>query len=635
MALQTLRKHSKGWVAGIMFFFLIVAFAAWGIEDMLRQGFTRSGPVITVGSETVGTRQFQSAYERVIKQLSERFQRQFDYEQAKSLGLIDALIAELQADLMFAQEARAKGLIVSERLVRAQIIADQAFRVEGGRFDEQMFRRAVENAGYSVPAYIALMKTNIARNYLVTGISQFEGPPPKVLADRLFAYRSEFRVAEVLTIPTEAQKIPAPTDEQLAAFHKASAAKYTAPEYRALTLVALRAEDAAERVKVTDKEIEADYERRKHEFEVPETRTVRQIILKDEATAKQAYEALIGGRTFEAVAKEIAKSDPVNMGKVTKSQLELPVVEIGDAVFKLKEGEVSQPIKSPLGWHILRVDEVAPGSTKPLEEVKSQIEKEYRQRNSLKIITELRDQFDDALGSGGRLEAAAQKLNLKVVKLGPLDAQGKDEKGAAVEGLPDDEEFLRRVFRQGKGEEGELVDLRTKGFYSLRVDAITPSALRPLDTIKEQVTADWTVEERVKMAKAEAEKLLADAKAGKSLEEIAKPQSYTVRKSKPVNRGESANAAPGSIEERVFSVKPGEVAVAQVREGWAVVKVESAKDERTDDERKKAREEFEKTLRQAYEQDFLASYTVYLRSRYPAKTDQAAIDQLLGSTRRQ
>jgi len=634
MALQTLRKHSKGWVAGILFFFLILAFAAWGIEDMLRQGLSRSGPVITVGSETVGPREFQSAYERMVRQLAERFQRQFDYEQAKSLGLVESLIAELQADRMFAQEARAKGLLVSDRIAREQILADQTFRNEAGRFDEQIFRRAVESVGYTGSSYVALLKTNLARNYLVTGISQFEGPP-KALADRLFAYRSEFRVAEVLTIPTEAQKPPAPTDEQLAAFHKANAAKYTAPEYRTVTLVAFRPDDAAERVKVTDKDIEAEYERRKHEFAVAETRSVRQMIFKDEAAAKQAYEALIGGRTFEAVAKEIAKADPVNMGKVTKSQLQLPVTEIGEAVFNLKEGEVTQPIKSPLGWHILRVEEIAPGFTKPLEEVKPQIEKEYRQKNALKIMTELREQFDDALGGGGRLEAAAQKFNLKIVKLGPLDAQAKDEKGATVEGLPEDDEFLRRVFRQGKGEEGELVDLRTKGFYSVRVDAITPSTLRPLETIKEKVTADWTAEERAKMAKAEAEKLIAEAKAGKSLEEIAKPQSYTVRKSKPVNRGESTAATPGSIEERVFSVKPGEIAVAQVREGWAVVKVETAKDERTGDERKKAREEFEKTLRQAYEQDLLASYTAYLRSRYPTKTDQAAIDQLLGSTRRQ
>ena len=108
MALQTLRAHSKGWVAGILFFFLIVAFAAWGIEDMLRQGFSRTGPVITVGSETVLPREFENAYQRMIRNLQERLNRQFDYDTAKTMGFIDALVAELQSERMFAQKSGAR-----------------------------------------------------------------------------------------------------------------------------------------------------------------------------------------------------------------------------------------------------------------------------------------------------------------------------------------------------------------------------------------------------------------------------------------------------------------------------------------------------------------------------------------------
>jgi peptidyl-prolyl cis-trans isomerase D len=283
----------------------------------------------------------------------------------------------------------------------------------------------------------------------------------------------------------------------------------------------------------------------------------------------------------------------------------------------------------------MRVDEIAPETVKPLAEVKAQLEKDFRLRHAVKILAELREQFDDALGGGMKLEAAAAKLKLKFATLGPVDAQGKNDQGAAVEGLPDDSEFLRRVFRQGKGEEGDLVDLKNQGFYATRIDTIAPSALRPLDSVKAQVAADWTAEERTKLAKAEAEKLAAEAKAGKSLADAAKAGGYAVRKSKPVNRGEGAAAAPGSIEERVFAVKAGEVAVAQTREGFAVVRVADAKDERSEAERKKAREEFEKSLRQAYEQDFLASYTAYLRRRYPTRIEQATIDQLLGGTRRQ
>ena len=633
MALQTLRTHAKGWVAGLLFLVLIIAFAAWGIEDMLRQGFSRTGPVMTVGSEEVGQREFENAYQRMIRNLQERLKRQFDYEQAKALGVVDTLIAQLQSERMFAQEALARGLLVSDRIVQQEIVNDQNFRGADGRFDVSTFRRALDNAGFGEATYVALLKGNFARTYLVGSIANFDAAPPKALADRISTYRNEFRTAEVLTIPTASMKPAEPTAEQLAAFHKANAAKYTAPEYRTLTMILVRPEDAAARVPVTEKDIENEYARRKGEFTTPETRTMRQLIFKDEATAKQAYEALVGGRAFEAVAKDIAKAEPSKLDKVTPSQMPIPALR--DAAFKLKAGEVTQPVQSPFGWHIIRVDEITAEVVKPLAEVKAQIEKDFRGRGATKILATMREQLDDAMGAGTKLELAAEKLKMKAAVIGPIDAQGKNDKGATVEGLPDDPEFLRRVFRQGKGEEGDLVDLKNHGFYTVRIDTIAPSAVRPLDTIKEQVTKDWTEQERAKLAKAEAEKLLAEAKAGKSLADIAKPAGYTVRKSKPVNRGEGAAAVPGSIEERVFSVKPGEAAVAQSREGFAVIKVEAAKDTRTDDEKKKAHEAFEKGLRQAYEQDFLAAYTNYLRRQYPTKIEQATIDQLLGGTKRQ
>lgn len=632
MALQTLRTHAKGWVAGVLFFFLIVAFAAWGIEDMLRQGFSRTGPVMTVGSEEIGQREFENAYQRMIRNLQERLQRQFDYEQAKSLGLVDTLVAQLQSERMFAQEAIAKGLLVSDGIVKQEIFNDQNFRGVDGRFDSTTFRRVLEGAGYSEATYVALLKGNFARTYLVASISNFEAAPPKALAERLYAHRNEFRTAEVLMVPTSAMKPAEPTAEQLAAFHKANAAKYTAPEFRTFTMILVGPDDAAARVPVTDKDIENEYARRKGEFTTPEMRTMRQLLFKDEATAKQAYEALVGGRAFEAVAKDIAKAEPSKLDKVTPSQMPIPALR--EAAFKLKVGEVTQPVQSPFGWHIIRVDEIAPETVKTLADVKAQLEKDFRLRGATKILATMREQLDDAMGAGTKLEAAAEKLKMKAAVIGPIDAQGKSDKGASVEGLPDDPEFLRRVFRQGKGEEGDLVDLKNHGFYTLRVDTVAPSALRPLDGIKEQVAKDWADAERGKLAKAEAEKLLADAKAGKSLADLAKPAGHTVRKSKPVNRGEGAAATPGSLEERVFSVKPGEATVAQTREGYAVIKVEAAKDERTDDEKKKARAEFEKGLREAYEQDFLASYTGYLRARYPTKVEQATIDQLLGGTRR-
>ncbi len=629
--LQALRKHSKGWVAGILFFFLILAFAAWGIEDMLRQGFQRTGPVIEVGREAVGRSEFENAYRRMMRIWEERLGRQIDYETAKKAGLVDQLIAQLEADRMFAQEARQRGLVVSDAVAQAEIRADDTFRGLDGRFDPTLYRRAVESGGLSVQAYEALRKGAIAQTFLLNSLGSFEAAP-KGLADSLAKHRSEHRSAEVLIVPVAAMKVPGPTAEQIDAYYKANGPRYTAPETRGITMIVVKPEDAAERVEPTQQEVTAEYNRRRPEFTTPEMRTVRQIIIRDEAVAKQAYDALVGGRSFESVAKDVAKAEPQSLGKVTPDQV--PVPALREAVFKLNAGEVTEPIRSGFGWHIMRVDEVHASAIKSLDDVKAQLIKDLKARKAVAVLAQLRDQLDDALGGGAKLEAAAAKLNLKPVTINSIDAAGKDEKGQAVTGLPEDQDFLRRAFRQGKGEEGELIDLRNQGFYTVRVDRVTPSAVRPLDSIKQQVTEDWKRDQADTLAKAEAERVAAEARSGKPLEELATAANFTVRRSKPVSRGEGSEAEAGSLEARIFSVKPGEVVVAKMPEGYGVARVADAKDERTAEEQKKARDEFEKRMRENFEGDVLAAYTQYLRDNYRSKVDRAAIDSLFGTSRR-
>jgi peptidyl-prolyl cis-trans isomerase D len=612
MALQTIRSHSRGWVAIVLFFFLILAFGVWGIEDMIRQGVSRSGPVITVGSDTIDAQELQVFYQRMIRNFEERDKRGYDYETAKSRGYVAELIAQLQENRIWAQEARAKRVHVSDAWVQRRLRNERGV---DDRSDREFF------------------KGEYARLILIGGLAEFEGSPPKALADKLFTYRSEFRSGEVLTVPFSAMKPPEPTEEQLKGFHQANAAaRYTAPEYRSLTLLLVRPEDAAERVEVSEQDLRDEYAKRKGDFTTPETRALRQIIFTDEAAAKQAYEALVGGRKFDVVAKEFAKRAPDDLGTMSASQLVVP--ELRDVVFKLKVDEVSAPIKSALGWHIVRVDKINPMVVKPFEEAKAEVEKAIRTKKSVKLLAELREKVDDAFGEGLKTEGVAEKLNLKVAKIGPIDGEGKDEKGATAEGLPDDRDFLRRIFRQSKASEGDVVDMRNHGFFSARIDAIIPKQVKPFDSVKAQVNEDWLAAERAKMAEVEATKLSAEAKAGKSLADIAKPANYTVQQTKPVDRGDALSAEPGSVGDRLFAIAVGEVVVVKVQNGYAVLKVLAAKDERSEGDRKQAREQFEKAVRDSFGRDLAASYLNALRVKYPTRVEQETIDRFLGGPRR-
>lgn len=631
MALQTLRKHSKGWVAGILFVVLIAAFAVWGIGDMLRTGGP-TGPVIVVGAAKVEAREFDRAYRRQMQALEEQLKRNIDYATAKNLGLVDAIINRIVADRLIQQEAAARGIVVSDKIVRDEIVAMEAFRGPDGKFSPLTFQRVLQNASISEQEYVQSRKAELASEFLLGAIGGVE-TTPKAIAEKVFAFRSETRVAEVVSVPASAMKVGEPDAAALEAHHKANAQKYTAPEYRALTIVWVTPALLAERVKLTKEEIEAEYKKRIAAYTTPETRNLLQIQFADEETAKKAYAALQGGRTFEAVAQEFTKAKPVDLGKVAKA--DMPVPALAEAAFQLKAGEISAPVKSPFGWHILLCLDITPEVVRPLADVERELEKDMRTRAAVALLPKLRDDIDDALGGGQKIDAVAKKHELPVLVVKAMDARGLDAEGKKVEGLPTDPEFIARAFRQGKGEEGEIVDQRSAGFYMVRVDDIVASRLRPLETVKAAVTEDWKRAEQMKAAKAEAERFAVLVRGGQKLEDVAKAANLEVKRSKPIPRGEMGGdeaAAEGSLEQRVFAAKIGDVIVAaEGNTGWAVARIEAGPAAEKPDE--KAREKFLADYRRAFGDDLVASYQRYLRASYAITIDRAAIDQIY-TTRR-
>jgi peptidyl-prolyl cis-trans isomerase D len=631
MALQTLRKHSKGWVAGILFAVLIVAFAVWGIGDMLRTGGP-TGPVIVVGTSKVEAREFDQVYRRQIQTLENQLRRNIDYALAKQLGIVDGVIAQIVTERLILLEAAARGIVISDKIVRDEIMAAAAFKGADGRFSAFAFQRALNGAGLTEADYVQGRKVELAREYLLGTIGAIE-TSPKAIADKVFAYRSELRVADVMTVLASAMKVADPDAAALEAYHKANAAKFTAPEYRALTIVWVTPALLAERVKLTKEEVKAEYEKRIATFTTPESRNLQQIQFPDEETAKKAYAALQGGRTFEAVAQEFTKAKPVDLGKVKKA--DMPIPALADAAFALKAGEVSAPVKSAFGWHIILCLDITPEVVRPLADVERELEKEMRLREAVKQLPKLRDDIDDALGGGQKIDAVARKYDLPVVKVASVDARGLDAEGKKVEGLPTDPEFLARAFKQGKGEEGEIVDQRSAGFYMVRVDDIVASKLRPLESVKEAVTLDWRTAEQLKAAKAEAERLAGLVRGGQAFAAVAEAASLEVKRTKPIPRGETGGedaAAEGSIEQRVFAAKIGDVIVApDGTTGWSIARIEAGPDAEKPDE--KAREKFLTDYRRAFGDDLVAGFQRHLRASYPISVDRAAIDQIY-TTRR-
>ncbi len=629
--LQKMRSGSRTWVGVIIAGFLMIMFGFVGMNEFIGGGTTPTSTVITVGDGDIDGREYESEYRRVTNRISTEQRRRVTYQDAKKEGLLkqvnDNLIAYARARL----EVENLGVQVPLEAV-AQILnlSEIAYPIRSRNDPRYLFGQMVQG-GVNRGAAISRVRTLIAQSQLQEAIGRV-GRVPKSIADRLYKLRNERRVAEVVLVPiTAIKEVAKPTDAQLAAYHKANASKYRVPKLRAITALIVRPKDVNAHIKVTGDQIRKAYNDNKAAYSDPEKREVHQIVVKDEAVAKKALEAIQKGRDFDTVAKDVAKVSAQSLGLLTPTQIaNLPVPAMRTRIPKLEKGQVAGPYKSAFGWHlILLVDVVAP-KIKPLDSVRSKIVEDIRARQRPKLLARWRDRIDDDVTAGDSLEAIAKALKIKVTKIAAMDSKGRGPKGGKIDGLPAVRRFLSLSFDQKTGETGDIVDTPNDGgFYVIRVDKETPARVTPLKDIKARVAENWTLAERRKLAKALAAKVAAAMREGRSAAGAAKQFELKSQITRPLVRGasEASNTGDSYIQDAVFRAKVGGVVVGRSPTGWAVAKVTKVMkpDEKT---AKAARKKLLETIEASVGGAILNAFQKSLVAKYPAKIDAEGIDQL-------
>lgn len=624
MLLEKMKSGVSKIVMIVLAGLLILSFAIWGVEDMIGN-ISTPREVATVGSSGIGTVEFREQYRRELSRLRQRI-GEIEPEQARGLGLADATLNGIISNRLLAQQARDLGLLVSDAQIIEQIQSQAAFRNALGQFDRTVFANVLANNGLSEGEYVASVRQEMQQGFLggaiATGITA-----PEPLADAVFAYRNEKRSAEVIRITRGTPDTAAmPTDAELAAFYEKNGDAFMAPEFRTISLLYLHPEDVAREMTASPERIKEEYESRLSSLVVPERRTLEQILLTDEATANKAYGLLNEGRAFAAVARDVAgkSQEDISLGLVTENEL-LP--ELAKEVFALPKDGVTKPVRSLLGWHIVRVVDIQAGHKPSLDEARPQIAAELAREMALDDLVKRANKIEDVLAGGGSLEEAATEVGAKIRKVGPMDAAKKERSGTPYAGLPNDGAFVETVFATEKGKTSRLTDLDSGGFFLARIDDVLPSTRRPLDEVRESVVKAWQIEQLDVVAKKTAEAVAEEAKAGKPLLKIAEERKLAVQTGKPASRFATAGETviPQPLLADVFKAAKDGVVMGQTVEGYAVARVNeivAAKPDRESADYKRLVE----TIADAFSNDLVQSYTRALRNEYTVTINDAARD---------
>jgi peptidyl-prolyl cis-trans isomerase D len=612
--LQAIRSRAGSIVVKGLFALLIATFGIWGIGDIFRNREPDT-VVATVGAQSIDAAALQTALQPALQRLSTSFGGAVDLKQAKQMGVVDQVLGQLIDHSLVDQEAARLRLDVSDDVIRTAITRDPSFAGQNGVFDRAAFEALLAANHMTEGQYVEQMRREIPRRDLLVALTA-GAAAPQPLVDRLYQRRNETRIAEIVALPDAgAGDVGQPTGPELTKFYDAHPDLFRAPEYRGFTLASLTPSDIAQNIEIPEGKLKSAYEQRQDEFALPERRQVQQILAASEDKAKAAEAALAAGTDWSEVARTIAGQDPqtVDLGLVKRE--ELPQA-LADVAFGLPVDKPSPPVKSPLGWHILRVVKIEPPTTMSFDQAKAKLRADLAHDEAVDRLYTIANHVDDALAGGAEIGDAAAKFGLKSTVVAAVDEQGRDPEGKPAALPVSPAEVLKLAFATDEKRTSRVTETADGAVFVLRMDKVVPPAVRPLAAVKDKAIAAWQAEQRRDRVATAAEAL--KAATAKGLKATTSP---------PLTRqSEGSEGVPPALVAKLFALQPGGVAAAADETGSYVAQLKQVQQPKTG--AKTATAELSRAVDAGVQADLGDAFAQALRARFPVQIQRETLDRL-------
>jgi len=556
--LQAIHDNLKGVFAMIILGALAVVFVFWGVEFVSVGGLTASQG-IEVNGQDVNTTEIRQAYQEEIT----RYQAAFGAadvptelrEKIRQDVLEGAIRQELIRQRTDEQRFRASNADVLETLKEIP-----AFQVDG-KFSKDAYYAALRSANLEPAVFEAQQKHYVAARQLDRGIYASAIVLPQEYTRREALLNETREIAWFVVPAARFMDQASPDEAAIADYYARNKASYQTEESANLQYVELSLADLSADVTVTEEALRAFYEDNLDRYTSIERRRASHILVTssgddaaDEAKARAAYDRAVAGEDFAGLAAELSQ-DPGSAqqgGDLGWAERGNFVARFADAMWSLKPGEISAPVRTEFGWHVIKLDGVEAGEVRSFEEVRGEIEPEYRRSESERLFGDLQDQLDtDAFEAGGDLQRVAEGLALEIRTQDGFTRAGGGPLGNSTA-------LVNAVFEPDvlSGSQLRTIELEPGRVVAIKVVAHDPPREKPLDEVRGEVVAALAVESARQATAARAAALAEELRGGGSWATTAKPwipaeatdpTSATLRF---VHRGEAA--VPAEITAAAF-----------------------------------------------------------------------------------
>lgn len=528
--LNVMRKHAGSWMIKVILFAIVIVFVFWGVGSFRSR---EASKVASVNDQIISLSDYRRVYNNLIDQYRQRFGDSLNDGMIEMLQLDKQAMDQLITRAILLQEAEKLKLRVSDDEIAESIMNTSVFQ-NNGTFDNRRYRSLLAQVHLTPEEYEADQKKVLLGQKLTRVIMGAAKVSEAEVRQWYDWQNAKVDIDYILIDPDQYTDIKS-SDDEIAAYFDENKENYKTDPMVGTRYVVFDPKDLVDQVSVEEDEIADYYDANIDEFQTEKTVEARHILIKldeeaDEeavaaakARAEEIAEMAKGGQDFAELAKVHSEGPSKDqggyLGKFQQGQMVKP---FSDKAFSMSAGEISEPVKTRFGWHVIKVESVDEASTRSIEESKEVIVTKLTDNKALSLAYDNAEKFYEGSFEKDDLANNAKSFGLDVVETEPFNRNGPDSLG------PQKGEFANAALALDVDEISDIQDLGGR-YYLIQVTEKIDAKIPDLKTVKAEVETDLIEKMKSDKAKADAESLAEELRTGKPFDEVASAFDKTVK----------------------------------------------------------------------------------------------------------
>jgi peptidyl-prolyl cis-trans isomerase D len=522
--LDLMRKHAGTWMIKALLGAIVVVFVFWGVGSWTSQ---REGIVATVNGESISLEDYRNAYNRLMDQARQSLGSNLSDEMLKTLQLPKRAMEQLIDRTLLKQAAERLKMQVTDEELAQSIRSTPAFQAEGV-FDRRRYQQVL-SLNRTTPEVFEL---NQRDSLLVGKLVRLVTDTVKVSeteAESWYQWNHAAIRFDFVTVDAERTKNISVTADEVAHYFERTKQAYQIPPEVQVRYVRFDPEAYSQQIQIPPEEIRDYYEANLDRFVIAPTVEASHILIRvpddaDPAAVEKAREHLQTilkqareGQDFAQLAKQYSEDEGTKEkgGALGAFPKEAMVPPFGEVAFATPPGQISEPVRTRFGWHLIQVAKVNEGRTRSVEEAHDEIQNHLKNERARSLAYDDAEAVYDGASVGNDLVGAAAARQLEVRTTEFFGRNGP------VKGIAQGAAFAQAAFQVSPGIVGEIQDFGD-GYYLLQTVENRPARIPELAAVEARVKQDLIREKQREQARKDAHALLEDLKGGVAWEQAAK-----------------------------------------------------------------------------------------------------------------